>query len=1423
MATYVHVNQDCEKDARSHGTFQLLESLQRSIETTQSLTGFDYLRPTRFLKKALGRHFRLIAFAAIQGDDQIIFFLRVLSRGNNFYTEFLNGYNTPDIAQRLQPSATDIARIHTHLRQHPTPISLPPPDEHDRRWLYEVFQTEAPSAELLVLETSAWVEQLQTTRNLPLLGLYHQTLQDLVTSIDSDHNATTLNSIRIHWGPDRQYGIAYIHRPDLNRLLLLEPIRQSCDEHTILERHTPLTHDDTDLTRVAARCYPSLMVLDQSSWLAIQKDEEANLALSPEEAGLVESIHRTGAHAGFGYPLFINGRAGSGKSTMLQYLVADYIDFGPRHDGDPLPLYLTSSRDLLDRARTTVRGLLTVHHARLLSEALPESVIRRGLDRSFKVFHDFLYSLLSINVRQHLPPTCYVNYAEFRRLWTTSFGRRPGNRDISADLAWHVIRSYIKGIRSNPDDDLEPEAFDALPRRSRSVSETTYRRIYSDVWLGWYKPYSAEHGYWDDQDLAARVLHTGVASTIDCPAIFCDEAQDFTPVELDILFQLSLFSRRSLQPEELERVPIAFAGDPLQTINPTGFRWDAVKADFHERFCANLDPRRVGHSPTISYHELNYNYRSNPGIVRFCNLIQLLRAALFNDSNVRPQSAWWIDATVQTVWFTPDDHHTASQLQQQPELVKLVDCHEGNENAYVAQHPTLQLLDQEPEGVYRNVLSPTRAKGLEFSAVVVHGFGDSAPLDILRMLEEEDDELSAEARLPLEYFLNRLYVAASRAKDRLIVVDSSGSRERFWRFATDPHVLDRLISRTGRKELWEPAVATLVDGTEDAWTGAPIDQREQALEYADKGRRDRDPYLLRQAALAHRSAGDGHESGRCLAQAEEFEGRHREAGDRYRELDLADDAFRCYWKGRQWRTVIELSKDNPRLVGRLESRAAEVMVEQRPVDAAFAERLNAAADNGEWIRRATSDSTWQVVFFEVASRLAEARDPTAVSLSHTFRTFCLLADAGVGFRDAHLAALAYAAGEFTRAAEFWERSEDVSHDRYLRAKANATPFPQCVEFLERLRDHAGILERLREGNSRHEGIEGLHDSVRRAVAQAALEVGDVTLAVRTMRTGAERGQLVRLLEVATDANDQQVARAAVTLAGRQFVRTTMWADAIGVAELSFRGLLASSVRKRLRAILDRADASGAALDAVVSELAVSEDLSDGQPDAVVDFLNRYFVGGAAPKREGAGRRHGLSARVVGAAIERAGRIVDAVKYYEQLVEDSGNMPDDRRYAAERLVRNLERHAEYLRNRRDDLRRAALQESRARSLRREERIGDRVIDRYPLVEVPTDDAETVTTWHFGPFEIVRSRTHERFRIEHRELFETVTIDTVSSTLRGDAEFSQPSVTKGAVSWRIARWRVILQLTTGTDDIWVKVDYDGKVFEAPMREESRGVKR
>ena len=96
----------------------------------------------------------------------------------------------------------------------------------------------------------------------------------------------------------------------------------------------------------------------------------------------------------------------------------------------------------------------------------------------------------------------------------------------------------------------------------------------------------------------------------------------------------------------------------------------------------------------MSYRDLHFNYRSNPGIVKFCNLIQLVRAACFGSHDIEPQAAWWIDEPVQTVWFAFDDDQTADQLRRHSELVKLVNCEEGDEANYVDADPILTTLDE---------------------------------------------------------------------------------------------------------------------------------------------------------------------------------------------------------------------------------------------------------------------------------------------------------------------------------------------------------------------------------------------------------------------------------------------------------------------------------------------------------------------------------------------------------------------------------------------------------------------------------------------------------------------------------------------------------------------------------------------------------
>jgi hypothetical protein len=1149
-------------------------------------------------------------------------------------------------------------------------------------------------------------------------------------------------------------------------------------------------------------------VLEQNAWLAIQKDEEANLALSPEEADLLESINTMGAAGTLGYPLFINGRAGSGKSTMLQYLAADYVDFALRRGARFRPLYMTCSRDLLERARSTVYGLLTTHHERLMGAPHEPTTINALLQKTFVVFHDFLYSLLQPEQQIKLTRTRYVSHSTFRRLWLSQFGKRSEAGKVSPDVAWHTIRSYIKGIRSGPDDELAPEEFEVLPRDRRSVSVETFRYVYDRVWCSWYKKLCDEEGFWDDQDLAAYVLESGAAQTVDCAALFCDEAQDFTPIELDLLFQFPLFSRRSLQPEALRRVPIVFAGDPLQTINPTGFRWDAVQADFHDRFCAVLDPRRKSRV-SLRYEELQLNYRSNPGIVNFCNLIQLVRRAVLNTKDILPQKAWWVDRPVQPVWFCADSASTSDHLKRRPELLKLVNCEDGEETEFVRADPVLAKSLTEENGVYFNVLGPTRAKGLEWPSATLYRFGESAPTNFRRALAGQVDLTAPESRLPLEYFFNRLYVAASRAKGQLIVLDSTDAIRDFWRFATDMELVEDLMTRAGGKDLWLECIMYLGSGTEETWRGEKIDLEQQGVEYATLGRRNRDPYLMRQAALAFRSAGNDFESGRCLAQASELERKYVEAGQKYRELDLDDDAFRCYWEGHAWRELCDLTAHKPGLSLRLESRAADFMSGAQRPHRSFLDSLLTATRDEAWLRQAVGDGSWDEVLQRLGDRLSSSIGDQDIPWLNIQQALERLKSFGAAIKDDHLAAVAYSAKDFETAVRLWDRAGSTDREEYRRAKARTAPFPERILWLSKLHEYGDIIRQWRDNQAALPPLEKVGESVIKAVIDAALANSDLTLARTLLDVHPDRDSVKALLSAALTLKQDVELGAAATLAARSLVRLREWAAAIRFAEnFEFDGLKSSELRTGVSRIKARPEV----VRSVVQELARSADLSletIERQEIVAKFLSRTFISkGNTWTKE----HRNIACEVVGAAIERAGKIVDALQFYETLERDGGT-EEIRRFAAERLVRNLERHADYLQSRNDEgqLR----QRQRGLQLRDRLQLGDRKLSEYPVLASPSATlVPTPTEWVRGPFKLIVSKTHGRVRIEHTERFETITVYGKEHRLLGDATFSAlPVVGDQEVSWEIADWGAtvtLLDRSTGRSVVF----NDGSLFEIAL---------
>ncbi len=87
--------------------------------------------------------------------------------------------------------------------------------------------------------------------------------------------------------------------------------------------------------------------------------------------------------------------------------------------------------------------------------------------------------------------------------------------------------------------------------------------------------------------------------------------------------------------------------------------------------------------------------------------------------------------------------------------------------------------------------------------------------------------------LEVEYFFNKLYVAASRAIERLFVVDSATGDAQLWIYASNTNDYEKLIA--DRKE-WNSQVRPLTIGTAESAQELQEDDPESiAKEFEEEG------------------------------------------------------------------------------------------------------------------------------------------------------------------------------------------------------------------------------------------------------------------------------------------------------------------------------------------------------------------------------------------------------------------------------------------------------------------------------------------------------------------------------------------------------------------------------------------------------------
>jgi hypothetical protein len=812
-------------------------------------------------------------------------------------------------------------------------------------------------------------------------------------------------------------------------------------------------------------------------------------------------------------------------------------------------------------------------------------------------------------------------------------------------------------MRYDAGSDFSVESYLELPDNQRTVQVETFQRVYTHVWDRWYKPFCEENGYWDDQDLVFAVLNEPDLELSRYPAIFCDEAQDFSKLELDLILRLSLYSQRTISPHELKRVPFAFAGDPFQTLNPTGFEWESLQANFHEKIVSGLDKSSIG-KLEFNYQELSYNYRSSKFIVGLCNLFQLLRGILFDQKGLIPQRTWFDSDVSMPVLFNVKDPLCEQNLRDQTELVIILPCQEGEEEDYVKEDDFLRSLATS-EVDLRNFLSPMRVKGLEFSRVVLYKFGNACITQYPNLLNPLSTKIchsdNIDTSLPLKYFMNRLYVGASRAKARLIIVDDDEGIKTLWDNDAIKSFDDLFKLYPNAAKLgWDASVINYVqEGVEDNWTQDRDDPLLLAEEFHMSGLSEKDPYKLRLAEANYTRCKQPANAKLCKAERYEMEKQFSKAGKLYLEIRRTEKALECYWVARDFSTIA----NNIKFVNTAEQRAASFHLgnhseaESEHFLHFLLEKLGVPDSH-----KITLDSQWKKILDECLDSILKLSTEADFSQLYT-----LIREIG----RKHLspsyqwkyAELAYLANEYEHAVTLWESSSttpDNEHN-YCVAKGNVSPYPSNLNWLEKVGNYEQIIKDWK--NNQKVALDDKHVSV---IATSFLKLDDFDTAVIFLKNYPNEECLSETYKKFKKHSLKSQQEAIGQLLIRKYAENGKWKE---IVKLVNEKKLPKTILAIFTAVL-------------ASEIAQSKEFRQTTIEnktAVAGLLKKLFIDSPW--------ENVVPMRVAGAAIERAYKIIDALEFYEGVWQKE-RIPagkEDIDYATARWVRSKLRLAEFLEN------------------------------------------------------------------------------------------------------------------------------------------------
>ncbi|MDV6374080.1 hypothetical protein [Deinococcus arenicola] len=422
-----------------------------------------------------------------------------------------------------------------------------------------------------------------------------------------------------------------------------------------------------------------------------------------------DEVYRTPA------PVILVGSAGSGKTALTLQKLRE------------LPgqvLYVTLSPYLAQSAA----GLYAAH-----------GFENEAQDVQFLSFREYLDTI-------RVPPGREVTFEDFR-VW---FARQPGVKFTDAHQLFEEFRGVLS---SSPEGPLVREAYLNLGIR-QSIYDAEHRPQVYDL-FGKYLNWLPESKLYDSSIVASGYLKS---VTPDYDFVVVDEVQDLTAAQLALILA-------SL------KVPGQFllCGDSNQIVHPNFFSWAAVKTLLWK------DPELAERQ---AINVLRANFRNASQVTRVANDLLKIKHARFG--SVDRESNFLVRAIADdpgSVTFLPDDARVKRHLDEQTR---------GS-----TDYAVLVLRDEDKAEARKSfgtplVFSVQEAKGLEYPNIILSNFISSQRAtysEIVEGVTPEDlqkDELKysrakdkSDKSLEIyKFYVNALYVAVTRAVNRVILVES---------------------------------------------------------------------------------------------------------------------------------------------------------------------------------------------------------------------------------------------------------------------------------------------------------------------------------------------------------------------------------------------------------------------------------------------------------------------------------------------------------------------------------------------------------------------------------------------------------------------------------------------------------------------------